>query len=135
MCALFKPHKHILVSSKRCASDLTASSTGLFTCPLSPFSITSLTAYPHKLFSITYWDSTHPAPDAVCNSKRVPLLTLPEFVSAYCDPLFPATLPTSNQAHTSCCVVKDCLTCDRFFFQLLKQKSLKQYISCVQRGY
>lgn len=115
MCALFSTTNTSLCLQNT-ASDLTAPSTGLFTCPLSPFSITSLTAYPHKLFSITYWDSTHPGPDAVCNSKRVPLLTLPESVSAYCDPLFPASLPTSNRAHTSCCVVKDCLTYDRWVF-------------------
>lgn len=64
----------------------------------------------NKLFFITCFDSTYPGPDAVCDPKRIPLLTFLESVSIYCDPLYPASLPSINPAHTSCYVAKNCLT-------------------------
>lgn len=64
----------------------------------------------NKLFFTTCFDSTYLGPDAVCDPKRIPLLTFLESVSIYCDPLYPASLLSINRVHTSCYVAKNCLT-------------------------
>lgn len=78
-CYICSAQLHKYISCLQNTTFDLASNTGFFINPFSPVPITLYTAYPASCFpSPTYSGITDPGPDAVCDLKRIPLLTFHE---------------------------------------------------------